>query len=77
MNSPSIDPGRLTAFAGSVLNAKGLPPARGFDEVFYPDEIEARNEVRFLKEGLRLPEQTLAKLAKLARETGLEALLPF
>ena len=56
---------------------KSAPLAKGFDEVFYPGEIEARNEERCLREGLHLPEQTLADLAKLARETDREALLPF
>lgn len=60
-----------------IADLKAVPLAKGFDEVFYPGEIEARNEARFLKEGLHLPEQTLADLAKLARETDREALLPF
>jgi LDH2 family malate/lactate/ureidoglycolate dehydrogenase len=56
---------------------KSVPLAKGFDEVFYPGEIEARNEERCLREGLHLPEQTLVYLAKLVRETGQDALLPF
>ena len=60
-----------------IADLKAVPLAKGFDEVFYPGEIEALNEARFLTEGLHLPDQTLADLAKLARETGLESLLPF
>jgi LDH2 family malate/lactate/ureidoglycolate dehydrogenase len=56
---------------------KSVPLARRFEEIFYPGEIEARNEERYLREGLQLPEETLADLARLAKETGREALLPF
>ncbi|MDA8126504.1 MAG: Ldh family oxidoreductase [Deltaproteobacteria bacterium] len=60
-----------------IAELKSVPLAKGFKEVFYPGEIEARNEERCLREGLRLPEQTLTDLAQLAKETGREALLPF
>ena len=60
-----------------IAELKSVPLAKGFDEVFYPGEIEARNEERCLREGLHLPEQTLTDLAQLAKEAGLEALLPF
>jgi LDH2 family malate/lactate/ureidoglycolate dehydrogenase len=60
-----------------IAELKSVPPAKGFDEIFYPGEIEARNEERYLREGLHLREQTLADLAKLGRETGREAFLPF
>ena len=56
---------------------KSVPLAKRFDDIFYPGEIEARNEERCLREGLLLPQQTLADLTKLGRETGREALLPF
>jgi LDH2 family malate/lactate/ureidoglycolate dehydrogenase len=56
---------------------KAVPLAKGFKEIFYPGEIEARNEACYLREGLRLPEETLADLARLAKETDREALLPF
>ncbi|MBM4312379.1 MAG: Ldh family oxidoreductase [Deltaproteobacteria bacterium] len=56
---------------------KAVPLAKGFKEIFYPGEIEARNEALYLREGLRLPEETLADLARLAKETDREALLPF
>lgn len=55
---------------------KSVPPAKGFDEIFYPGEMEARNDVRNRRQGLDLPEDTLADLRRIAGETGLEAKLP-
>ena len=63
---------RMETFIGEV---KAVPPAAGFEEVFYPGEIEARNDARNRKEGLQFPEDTLADLKRIARETGLEAKL--
>jgi LDH2 family malate/lactate/ureidoglycolate dehydrogenase len=60
-----------------VAAIKAVPPAAGFDEVFYPGEIEARNDVRQRRDGLVLPDDTRADLARIARETGLSAKLPF
>jgi tripartite-type tricarboxylate transporter receptor subunit TctC len=50
---------------------------QGFDEIFYPGEMEARNDVRNRREGLELPQDTLDDLRRIARETGLESKLPF
>ena len=50
---------------------KSVPRAQGADEVFYPGEIEARNDARNRKEGLLLPEDTLADLAKIGLRRGL------
>jgi LDH2 family malate/lactate/ureidoglycolate dehydrogenase len=60
-----------------VAEIKAVPLAQGCDEVFYPGEMEARNDVRNRAEGLELPQDTLTDLARIARETGLEAELPF
>ena len=60
-----------------IAEIKSVPLAKGFDEIFYPGEIEIRNEERHLRDGVQLPEQTLVSLANLARETGLESRLPF
>jgi LDH2 family malate/lactate/ureidoglycolate dehydrogenase len=60
-----------------IAKVKSVPLARGFDEVFYPGEIEARNDERNRREGLSLPQDTLDDLRRIARETGLEARLPF
>ena len=50
---------------------KGVPLAPGAEEIFYPGEIEARNEARHRSQGLELPEATLADLRSVARETGI------
>ena len=54
---------------------KAVPLAQGFEEIFYPGEIEARNEVKHRIEGLTLPADTLSDLARVADELGLP--LPF
>jgi LDH2 family malate/lactate/ureidoglycolate dehydrogenase len=65
---------RMEAFAAEI---KAVPAAKGFDEVFYPGEIEARNDLRNRKDGIRFPDDTLADLRRIAREGGLESALPF
>ena len=65
---------RMEALIGQI---KSVPLAQGFDEVFYPGEIEARNDAANRKQGLLLPEDTLVDLRKIADEYGLERLLPF
>jgi LDH2 family malate/lactate/ureidoglycolate dehydrogenase len=60
-----------------IAELKSVPLAKGFDEVFYPGELEARNDAKHRREGLALPEDTRADLARIARLTGLEAKLPF
>jgi LDH2 family malate/lactate/ureidoglycolate dehydrogenase len=60
-----------------VSEIKAVPTAPGVDEVFYPGEIEARNNAKHREEGLLLPEDTLTDLRRIAKETGLEAELPF
>jgi LDH2 family malate/lactate/ureidoglycolate dehydrogenase len=60
-----------------ISELKSVPPAKGYDEVYYPGELEAKNDLHNRKEGLQFPADTLADLARIARETGLEAKLPF
>jgi len=60
-----------------IAELKSVPLAKGHDEVFYPGEIEANNNVANRRDGLLLPEDTLADLARIARETGLMDKLPF
>jgi LDH2 family malate/lactate/ureidoglycolate dehydrogenase len=60
-----------------IEELKSVPLAQGFDEVFYPGEMEARNDARHRQEGLQLPQDTLTDLARIARETGLESKQPF
>ena len=54
---------------------KSVPLAQGHEEVFYPGEIEARNEARNRRDGLLLPADTIEDLVKVGRETGIR--LPF
>ena len=60
-----------------IAELKSVPLAQGFEEIFYPGEMEARNEQRNRTEGLVLPEDTLADLRKLASEYELTSRLPF
>jgi LDH2 family malate/lactate/ureidoglycolate dehydrogenase len=53
-----------------IAELKSVPLA-GSDEVFYPGEIEARNDARYRKEGLTLPADTVSDLAKIAGRCGL------
>jgi LDH2 family malate/lactate/ureidoglycolate dehydrogenase len=66
--------GPLDAFEARVermiAEIKATPRAEGFDEVFYPGEIEARNEARHLRDGLDLPGKTLADLAQAGTVLG-------
>jgi LDH2 family malate/lactate/ureidoglycolate dehydrogenase len=64
---------RMEAFVGEL---KSVPLAKGYDEVFYPGEMEARNDAKNRTLGLALPEDTRADLQRIARATGLEAKLP-
>lgn len=60
-----------------ISEIKSVPLAKGFDEVFYPGELEARNDIRNRQQGLPLPGDTLDDLKQLARATGLMSTLPF
>lgn len=60
-----------------IAELKSVPLAQGFEEVFYPGELEARNDAQHRREGLTLPEDTRADLSRIARATALEAHLPF
>ncbi len=59
-----------------VAELKSVPLAQGFDEVFYPGEMEARNNTRNRSQGIQFPDDTIADLKRIASETGLEKLLP-
>jgi LDH2 family malate/lactate/ureidoglycolate dehydrogenase len=60
-----------------ITELKSVPLAKGFDEVFYPGEMEAKNDERNRREGLLLAADTLADLRRVAAETGLDSRLPF
>lgn len=70
----------LTAFNARmeqfVAEIKSVPLAQGFDEVFYPGEMEARNNTRNRSQGIQYPDDTIVDLKRIAAETGLQALLP-
>ncbi len=59
-----------------VAEIKSVPLAQGFDEVFYPGEMEARSDARNRADGIQYPDDTIADLKRIAAETGLQALLP-
>ena len=65
---------RMEAFVSEI---KSVPLAQGCDEVFYPGEMEARNDEKNRRDGLALPEDTLADLSRIAKLTALESKLPF
>jgi LDH2 family malate/lactate/ureidoglycolate dehydrogenase len=57
-----------------IEQVKGVPLAQGFDEVFYPGELEDRTAAETIGAGgVLLPGPTRAALAQLARELGVAA----
>jgi len=60
-----------------ISEIKAVPLAQGFTEVFYPGEIEMRNDAKNRSEGLQYPEDTLTALAQIAGTTGLADKLPW
>jgi len=59
-----------------IAGLKTAPLADGTDEIFYPGEIEARNDARNRREGLSLPADTQGDLVKLADELGIRDFWP-
>jgi LDH2 family malate/lactate/ureidoglycolate dehydrogenase len=53
-----------------IAEVKAVPLAPGFDEILYPGELEARNEARHAREGLKLPEKTVSDLRAEAERLG-------
>ena len=56
-----------------IAELKSAPLALGSQEIFYPGEIEARNDLSNRASGLLLPRDTLDDLAKLGLAHGLES----
>jgi LDH2 family malate/lactate/ureidoglycolate dehydrogenase len=56
-----------------IAEIKSVPLAKGYDEVFYPGEMEANNDIVNRRDGLALPDDTLADISRIARECGLES----
>ncbi len=69
--------GPLDAFEARIermiAEIKAVPLAEGFEEVFYPGEIEARNEARHLRDGLDLPEKSVRDLVAAGAALGVAA----
>lgn len=55
-----------------IERLKAVPVAPGHEGVFYPGELEARNDLRQREHGLRVARETLAGLQALARQAGLD-----
>jgi len=53
-----------------VASLKDVPLAQGFDQVFYPGEMETLANQKYRAQGLTLPEDTIQSLIQLAQETG-------
>lgn len=56
-----------------IAELKSAPRAKGIDEVFYPGEIEARNDSRQRAAGIELPDDTVTDLKALAGRHGIPA----
>ena len=55
-----------------ISEIKSVPLAKGHDEVFYPGEMEANNDVRNRREGLQLPEDTVVDFRRMRKKRGWE-----
>lgn len=53
-----------------IHRTKAVPLARGVEEIYYPGEIEDRAETQGLRDGIGLPERTVAELRELAESCG-------
>ena len=58
-----------------IAEMRAVPLAGGFDEIFFPGEIEDRGRARRQREGIELPAKTMEALEWLAAETGVAARL--
>jgi LDH2 family malate/lactate/ureidoglycolate dehydrogenase len=53
-----------------IAEMKAVPLAEGFEEIFFPGELEDRSRARTEREGIELPDKTVDALERLAAETG-------
>jgi LDH2 family malate/lactate/ureidoglycolate dehydrogenase len=53
-----------------IAEMQAVPLAEGFDEIFFPGEIEDRGRAGREREGIELPVKTIEALERLAAETG-------
>ncbi len=59
-----------------IAKLKSVPVAPGHEGIFYPGELEARRDESNRRDGLVLPEDTLADLSRLATKAGLAGFAP-
>lgn len=59
---------RMKAFTDEI---KSQPLAQGFGEIFFPGEIEHRQEQKTLAACIQLPRDTWTDLERIAAEVGL------
>ena len=59
-----------------VRYLKATPPAEGFDEVFYPGEIEYRTEQRRRREGIPIEDTTWRRLGEIAARFAISSPRP-
>ena len=62
-----------TRIKKQIGELKSTPRAKGFEEIFYPGEIEARHEAQNRRDGILLPNDTIADLQRLATDAGIPA----
>jgi LDH2 family malate/lactate/ureidoglycolate dehydrogenase len=55
-----------------LQEVKNVPPARGFDEVLIPGELEARIAKQRAVEGIPIPDETWQKIQEAARRVGVD-----
>lgn len=59
-----------------IHSLKDVPLAEGYQQVYFPGEMEAQADAQNRRLGLLLPEDTLLSLKQVAIESGQEKLLP-
>jgi LDH2 family malate/lactate/ureidoglycolate dehydrogenase len=60
-----------------ISELKAAPLAQGCEEIFYPGEIEARNDAANRRDGVLLPDDVLMDLRRLAIDLRVSDPLPF
>ena len=66
-----VDPGTFAErMEALIAEMKEVPLEAGFDEIFFPGELEDRSGARREREGIELPAKTVEALEELAAETG-------
>jgi len=69
-----IDPAEFDRRIDDLIEiTKGVPLARGAREIFYPGEIEDRAEATGRRDGIALPDKTVAELHALAASCGVSS----